>query len=132
MYAMQSRGLRRSLSPHGVFEPPIQPSLSTAHDYLPGLTERILQPVDVHRRYGQGTAPPEDQQEPADFPLAHSFTRTGEMEQGKHRQRKLQGENDLAQIEQIVDAAVSTHADDEDGGDDRQRPRDHAAQPRGD
>ena len=54
---------------------------------------------------------------------------TGEVQQGKHGERKLQRQHDLAEGQQFGDAAVAAEADDEDGGQDGERARDEAAHP---
>src|SRR4051812_41544243 len=53
------------------------------------------------------------------------------MEEGEHRERKLQREDDLAEGEEVVDAAVAADADDEDGGEDGEEARDQPAYPWG-
>ena len=73
--------------------------------------------------------PAGNQQKPAVLPRAHALARTGEMQQRKHGERKLQRQHDLAQREQVGHAAVAADADDENRRQDRQRARDQPPHP---
>ena len=57
---------------------------------------------------------PATMQEPAVPPLAHALARAGEVQQREHGEGKLQRQHHLAEGQQVGDAAVAAHADDED------------------
>ncbi len=78
----------------------------------------------------QRAQPAGNQQEPAVGPAAHALTRRREVEQREHGKRQLQAQDDLAQVDQIGDAAAPANADDHDGGQHGERAGDHAPQPR--
>ncbi len=54
------------------------------------------------------------------------------MEHGEHGEGELEGEDDLAEGEEVGDAAVAAEADDEDGGEDGEGTGDEATEPGGD
>src|ERR1700730_8933179 len=64
-------------------------SVSTAGDDLPGCFQRVGQTVDVHGGDQDSTGPTSGQQNRAILPRSHSLAGTGEVQQRKHRKRKL-------------------------------------------
>src|SRR5207248_1046556 len=106
-----------------------EPLSSTASDYLPCGSERLGQPVKVHGGDQDSTRPTRSQQEAAILPSSHSLFGTGELQQGKHCEWKLQGKDNLAESKQIGNATVATQADDENCGKNGQRTGDKASHP---
>ncbi len=120
--AAQGKFSRLAFSWHSTFK-------CHAGDDLPCGFHRIGQAVDVHGGDQDSTCPSGGEQEAAVLPIAHALCGTGEVQQGEHGEGKLQGEDDLAERQQVGDAAVAAHADDKDGGQDGQSPRDEPAHP---
>ena len=81
---------------------------------LPRGFERLGQAVNVHGGdQDRAASNPAIKQKPADASIPHLLLRTGEVQQRKHRERQLQREHDLAERQQVVNAAVAADADDE-------------------
>src|SRR5579863_1228859 len=102
---------------------------SSAGDDLPGGFQRVGQAVDVHDGDQDSTGPTGKQQKAAVLPIAHALAGTGELQQRKHGERKLQREYDLAEGQQFGDAAISAEANDENGREDGEGACDQAADP---
>src|SRR3954470_9173322 len=62
---------------------------SSAGNNVPCGAERFRQAVNVHRGDQNSTAPTSNQQEPAEFPVPHAPSRTGEMQKRKHGEGEL-------------------------------------------
>src|SRR5580704_8316655 len=76
-------------------------SPSSASDDLPRRLQRVREPVDIHGGDQNSTGPTCDQQNPAIFPVPHSFSGAGELQQGKHGERKLQRQHHLTERQQV-------------------------------
>ena len=74
---------------------------SPARDDVPALFEGVGQAVHVQRGDQDGASPAGDEEEPAVAPFAHALRRTGEVQERKHGQRKLQRQHHLAQVQQV-------------------------------
>jgi hypothetical protein len=108
----------------------VPPQALPASNNLPRRFQRIRQPIHVHGGDQNSTGPTCDQQKPAIFPISHSLPGTGELQQWKHGERKLQRQNDLTERQQVSHTAVASHSDDQHGRQDGQRPGDEPPYPR--
>src|SRR5579864_477245 len=106
------------------------PSSSTPTDQLPGGSQRVGQPIDVHESDQDSTGPSGRQQEESVLPFAHPLLGAGEVEQWEHGEWKLKCQYDLTQSEQIGDAVVAAQTNDQYCRQDRERASDESAHPR--
>ncbi len=82
---------------------------------MPRRPHGIGEAIDVHEGDQNSTGPTCGEEKPTVLPIAHTLLRTGEVQEREHGEGKLQGENDLAEREQVGDAAVASESDDEYG-----------------
>src|ERR1035438_4096473 len=94
------------------------------------LTQAIGQQPDVERQDQHGRGPREPLHPEFVGECAHAAAVAGEMNQGNDGERQLHAQNHLAEDEQLVGALVARNVNDEGGGNDGDRARDEAAQPR--
>src|SRR5581483_2887414 len=104
---------------------------SAARDDLPGGFDGLRETIHIHECNQYGAAPTGQQEEAAGAPEAHAFARAGEMQEREHGEGELKREHDLAEGEEVVDAAIAAQADDQDGRYDGECAGEQAAQPGG-